>query len=193
LARIEFSPYGTYDSRLIRRIILTEEGVLFVHDELTVGPSAKPAVAGLLWQMYSMDRRGENWFSTEGERGYRSAHLNDNQDYRAGFLAWFPKRPGVDIDLIEVAGAKGDGPTYEKLQRDRTWRAAYTRQAVQTGKPIVFDLVVVPHAPGVIPDALARGISIDQTKAKTVFSIRSDWLRLEAVFDERDQWRVLRN
>ncbi len=193
LARIEFSPYGTHDSRLIRRIILTEEGVLFVHDELTVGPSANPAVAGMLWQMYSMDKRGENWFSTEGERGFRSAQLDDTKEYRAGFLAWFPKRPGVDIDLIEVAGGKGHGPTYKNLQRDSTWRAAYTRQAVQTGKPIVFDLVVVPHAPGLIPDALARGISIEQAKEKTVFRIRSDGLRLEAVLDERDQWRVLRN
>ena len=56
-ARVEFDPYASFDSSLVRQFILTEEGIILVRDDLTPGKTVDGFNAGCLWQMYSVDAR----------------------------------------------------------------------------------------------------------------------------------------
>ncbi|CAN5886462.1 hypothetical protein BH11VER1_BH11VER1_06280 [soil metagenome] len=191
-ARVEFDQYATFDSSLVRQIILTAEGIVIVRDDLTPGKTADGFNAGSLWQMYSVDAKGPQWFSTRGERGFYSADLADPKEYRAGMLAWFSGPPQQTIGLQEIPEAKTDGPTYKDLQRDKTWRVAYSRQTAKAGAPTWFSLVVLPHAADASPNELANGITVTESNAKSVYRVKTSTGYLQATIDKQGPWQIER-
>ncbi|MEA3210367.1 MAG: hypothetical protein QOE70_3424 [Chthoniobacter sp.] len=191
-ARIEFDAYATYDTTLVRQVILTEEGAVFVRDDLVPGRTADGLTAGSLWQMYSVDAHGPQWFSTRGEGAFHSADLSDAKEYTGGMLAWFDARPGQTVGLQEIPNGKGNGPTYRALQRDTTWRIAYARETLKAGVATWFDLVVLPHASDLPPEVLAAGISVLGSAERTVFQAKAYAELLQATIEQNGAWKVER-
>jgi hypothetical protein len=190
-ARVEFDPYATFDSSLVRQFILTAEGIILVRDDLTPGKTVDGFNAGSLWQMYSVDARGPQWFSTRGERAFSSADLADPKEYRAGMLAWFSGPPRQIVGLQEIPDARGSGQ-YKELQRDTTWRVAYSRQTIKAGVPTWFSLVVLPHAADANANELARGITVTESDAKTVYRVKTTTGYLQATLGKQGQWQMER-
>ena len=85
---IQVDPYASFDTSLVRQTSLTSKGIVFVRDDLTPGKTVDAFNAGSLWQMYSGDAKGPQWFSTRGERAFGSVNLADPKEYRSGMLAW---------------------------------------------------------------------------------------------------------
>ena len=190
-ARVEFDPYASFDSSLVRQIILTVEGIILVRDDLIPGKTVDGFNAGSLWQMYSVDAKGPQWFSTRGERAFGSVNLADPKEYRAGMLAWFSGPPQQTVGLQEIPDARGSGQ-YRELQRDTTWRVAYSRQTIKAGAPTWFSLVVLPHATDANPNELAKGITVTESDAKSVYRVKTSTGYLQANIDKQGQWQIER-
>lgn len=190
-ARVEFDSYASFDSSLVRQIILTAEGIVFVRDDLTPGKTVDGFNAGSLWQMYSVDARGPQWFSTRGERAFGSVDLADSQEYRAGMLVWFSGPPQQAVGLQEIPEARGSGQ-YKELQRDTTWRVAYSRQTVLAGSPTWFNLAVLPHAADANPADLAAGIRVTDDASQTLFCVKSSHGSLQALIGKQGNWKIER-
>ncbi len=191
-ARVEFSPYASFDSSLVRQFILTEEGILCVRDELLPGKSVDGFHGGSLWQMYSVDTKGPNWFSTRGERAFHSADLSDATDYRSGMLAWFGSQPGQTVGLKEIPGGKPEGGTYQDLQRDKDWRIAFSEKTIHAGTPVSFNLVIQPHSADANPNELAKGIAVTDVNQSSVFRVKTETSSVEVTIGPEGQWRVER-
>jgi len=190
-ARVEFDPYASFDSSLIRQIILTAEGIVLVRDDLTPGKTVDGFNAGSLWQMYSVDAKGPQWFSTRGERSFGSVNLADPKEYRSGMLAWFSGPSQQTVGLQEIPNARGSSQ-YRELQRDATWRVAYSRQTVKSSSPTWFSLVVLPHAADADPHELAKGITVTESDTKSVYRVKTITGYLQATLDKQGQWQIER-
>ena len=136
--------------------------------------------------------RGPQWFSTRGERAFYSSDLADPKEYRAGMLAWFSGPPQQTVALLEIPDAKTDGPTYRDLQRDKTWRVAYSRQTVKAGAPTWFSLVVLPHAADANPNDLANDITVTESNAKSVYRVKINTGYLQATIGKQGPWQIER-
>ncbi len=191
-AHILFDPYASFDTSLVRQIILTAEGIVFVRDDLTPGKTVDAFNAGSLWQMYSVDAKGPQWFSTRGERAFGSVNLADPKQYRSGMLAWFSGPPQQTVGLQDIPEARG-GAQYKELQRDTTWRVAYSRQTVKAGAPTWFSLVVIPHATDADPNELAKGITVTEGDKQSVFRVKTSTGTLQATIGRQGQWQLERH
>lgn len=191
-ACVAFAPYASFDSSLVRQFVLTAEGIILVRDDLTPGKTVDGFNAGSLWQMYSVDARGPQWFSTRGERAFGSVDLADQKEYRAGMLAWFSGPPQQAVGLQEIPDARGGGQ-YRELQRDTTWRVAYSQQTVKAGAPTWFSLVVLPHAADANPNELAKGITVTESDAKSVYRVKTSIGCLQADIGKQGTWHIERH
>ena len=89
-------------STLQRRMVLTAEGILILQDHLIPGEDTEGYTAGSIWQLYQMDERGENWFSTHGgKKIYRDTpnagqpwkDASGNEIEKRQLLVYFEKQP----------------------------------------------------------------------------------------------------
>ena len=144
-ARLEYSCYGTFDSRLVRQIVLTREGVLAIRDDILPGPSAEGCPAFTLWQMYSIDGEGPGRFSSRGECAYPSCVLGETNQYRRGMSVYFSGSAGTQTGKQVVPAARLR--MYQEIQRDRDLRTTYARLPMKAGVPAYLNLLVVPHPP----------------------------------------------
>ena len=68
--QISYESYITSDTTLTRRLVLTAEGPLVVHDVLTPGSSMAGWTAGQLWQLYELKSQGADWFAIAEDGTY---------------------------------------------------------------------------------------------------------------------------
>ena len=189
-ARLVYSRYGTFDSSLVRQIVLTKEGVLAVRDDILPGQTAGGLPAFTLWQMYSIDSEGPNRFTSRGECVWPSCDRSDTNLYRRGMSVFFSGPDGT------VAGKQvvpdGRLRNYRDIQRDLDLRTAYARLPMQAGKDCYLNLLVVPHSPDADLSALDGATATVHDAKSTVFKTACDGVSLAVTIGRDGQWQVVR-
>ena len=93
--RVEFSNYNGPGNTLQRRLVLTREGMLVIVDTFTTGPRCDGWAGGQLWQLYTLQERGADWFASASDGVYTSA---DGSTAKRRMLVKFMNSPGVTMD-----------------------------------------------------------------------------------------------
>jgi hypothetical protein len=162
LGQVTYSSYITSDTTLVRRILLTEEGVLVVRDELRPGPSMDGWNAGQLWQLYSLKAKGENWFCAEDDGPYPSANGSVPQ---LSMLVRFASQGGEKCGEEEILRSYHcPTPIERKPERFHT---SYAFRPIETGRLERFTFVVLPHDPTSEAEPLAEAIKFQQSEDAT--------------------------
>ena len=130
---------------LQRNIVLTKEGILVLQDCLLPGQGTEECVAGSLWQLYSLDKSGKNWFNSLGETKVWKNRANEEIG-RSQLLVYFDKQKGRSY------GAQQQEYTVKPV-------TAFAKQKVRPGEPVTFVTVVVPHSAGWRSEDIAKSIS----------------------------------
>jgi hypothetical protein len=158
--RIHYAHYLRDDSQLTRSIVLTPEGVLFVHDVLTPGPSMEGWNAGTLWQLYQLQDKGNDWFCSQDDGTYPPAELGVPSPQPRQMLVRFDAEPGALIQEETVKQTYYDpNPRQRKPEQFST---TYIQQKVHPEQPVEFNYVVVANNPSAgSPKDTAQSIVFD--------------------------------
>jgi hypothetical protein len=189
-ARLEFSPYGTFDSSLVRQIVLSKEGVLAVRDDILPGSSADGLPAFTLWQMYSIDAEGKNRFTSFGECAYPSCDLADTKRYRRGMSVFFSAPNGTETGKQVIPNFRLGN--YQAIQRDRNLRTTFARLTLQSGKPANLNFLVVPHAPDADLSKLDSATSLVNGAEHTEFKTVCEGVPVAIRMDQTGKWQIER-
>jgi hypothetical protein len=183
----------TSGTKLIRRLLLTEEGILVIQDTLIPGPGSEGFLGGQVWWAYSVTKSGRNWFNTK-------ASAIDN---RYWFDA-FDNRPLTHECLVyyeEVAGRtfgdrRSDLPVRQGYLTGHTTRSPFithSKQHVVPGIPVTFVTVLVPHE-ALPAKELAKGISVKTTDVmKTDVSVQMPNGKVGIAMNKDGSWDVERS
>jgi hypothetical protein len=153
-AEVTYEGYGTWDSKLTRRIVLTSEGAILVRDTFTAGPTAAGWTAGAVWQIPSVAEQGKNWFASKPVDDV-SLSPQDATIYHRGELVYF----AASDDL--VAGATKQ--LYQKESRFTAWAKLPLLKAGQTVSMVT---VVLPTDEKSKLKAMGDGIRTTLEKAE---------------------------
>ena len=190
-ASLEFAEYGTFDSSLVRQIVLTKEGVLAVRDNILPGASADGLPAFTLWQMYSIDSETPSRFTSRGECVYPSCDRADSTVYRRGMSVYFSGPAGVAIGKQVVPD--GRGRSYDSLQRDKNLRTAFARVLLSAGRPTYLTLLVVPHSPDANLGQLDAATATVQDPTHSVFRTAAGNGSVQVEMHKDGRWLVQRS
>ncbi|MGN6724877.1 MAG: hypothetical protein ACTHLZ_03085 [Tepidisphaeraceae bacterium] len=147
LGTVTFDGYGTWDSKFVRRFVLTQEGVLVIRDTLVPGKTAAGWSAGSVWQLPEIARRGPNWFAG---KLVTDVPLDpaDSTPRERGQLVLFANQPGQTV-----------GDTASTYGKKQSRSIVFSRlPSIEAGKPVTTLTVVVPTHPGVPLRAFADGV-----------------------------------
>lgn len=187
-ARLEFAPYGTFDSSLVRQILLTKEGVLAVRDDIQPGASADGCPAFSLWQMYSIDSETKNRFTSFGECAYPSRVIGDTKRYRRGMSVFFSGPQGTEIGKQVIPNLRLGN--YRDIQRDKDFRTAFARVSMQSGKPTYLNFLVVPHVPEVDLSKLDSTTQLENDADQSKFKTICDGVPVSIQIGSNGKWQV---
>ena len=169
---IVFGQYLTDDARLVRRLILSREGILVIQDRWTAGKGEPSWNAGQLWQFYALAERGGDWFASEDDGPYQVADAT-------GTTTAVRRRMVVKFALPSTARSVCETnvqPYHCPNPRNRRADAFVTIGSVQpvaAGDTAVATMVVVPQSP-VIPAAnVAAGINVTSGADGTQVTVSS--------------------
>lgn len=167
-------------STLQRNIVLTKEGILIMQDCLLPGNGTEDYTAGSLWQLYTLDKSGKNWFDSTGEK-----------------KSW-KDRFGKDIetDRLFVYFEEQKGRSFGAQQQEYTVKptTAFARQKVKPGVPVTFVTIVVPHTIAWRAEDIAKGISskTDGTQKSDIRITLADKKVLNVAITKDGKWEVKR-
>ena len=156
-----FSRYIADDAQLTRRLVLTAEGILVIHDRWSSGKSHPKWTAGQLWQFYAIKEQGADWVCGDDDGAFTVP------DGRGGMrpvtrrmLVKFATTPNTGI-VVE----KNDQPCLAPNPKNRPQDKFYTagsQRPVAAGEEASFTLVVIPHDPSLDAKTLAEAIRFDE-------------------------------
>lgn len=160
--KIVFSRYIAADAQLTRRLVLTSEGFLVIHDRWSSGKSQAAWTAGQLWQFYALHEQGADWFCSEDDGVYQ---VPDGQG---------GSKPVTRRMLVKFSTTSNTSTFVEKIDQDylapnpknrpqKTFFTLGSKRAVTAGTETAFTMVVTPHAPDRDPKPLADAIRFVET------------------------------
>lgn len=167
-------------TELQRNMVLTEEGILILQDCLQVGPNTEGYVAGSLWQLYSLEESGENWFESAGEA----------KQWRG--------RDGLQIDRnrLFVYFDKQKKRNYGFQQQEFTVKpiTIYAKQPIIPGEHVVFVMVLIPHTLTWRAVDIARSVFVqtDKNEYSKVNIVFPDKRELCVELSKDGMWNVFR-
>jgi hypothetical protein len=191
--RIVYRSYIMPDTALTRHLVLTAEGYLVVHDELTPGRSMAGWTAGQLWQLYERKAQGLDWFCADDDGAYPVGAATDVSEKTRRMLVRFSVEPGTETGSEEVK--QGYSCVNPKGRRAERFFTTFSHRPLAAGQKAVFGLVVLPHDPAEgDPAAVATRIHFDHDIAdRTSVALRSaDGTGVVAIVIRRDSWEVKR-
>jgi hypothetical protein len=157
--RVVYSSYSRVDCMLTRRMILTAEGYLVVHDRLTPGRMMDGWNAGTLWQLYEEQGIGRDWFCADDDGTY-PAGVGSGSVTPQRMLVKFDTSAGAETGIEEIK-QECHAPN-PKGRRPNHFFTSFVRRKLSAGQPAGFTFVVLPHSPSeASPDAAAAQIAID--------------------------------
>jgi len=190
---VKFDAYVTGDSKLTRRIVLTSEGCLIIHDQWTAGTSKPRWTAGQLWQFYALKERGQDWFCSEDDGAYLVPNSMGGADSVSRRMLVKFATPVDTEAFIEQIDQSYLAPNPKKRPQDKFFTTG-SRRLVKPGTQESFTMVVVPHAPGLTPEGIASDIRISEHAERTEIKLGTTSTPSGArVTIRRDgSWEVLR-
>lgn len=184
---VSFNNYTTDDSSLSRGIVLTEEGILIIRDILYPGEHAIGQTAGSLWQLYSYDERGDNWFTSYGEAPQKS--ISEDIQYGGhGMTVWFEPKVSREYGVQKIEGFRHGNFKGFQYQRNSELNISYSKQAIVSQQPISWFTIVVPQSRGIPGREIARHIQTAHDWAK----IELEGVTLIVHNDGKGAWSIKR-
>ncbi len=173
---------------LQRRMVLTTEGILVLQDQLLPGTGTNGYTAGSIWQLYQVDERGENWFSSRGgKRIYR-----DNS--QAGI-------PWKDTEGREIARRqllvyfeKSPERSYGFQKQDYTIQptTVFAKQQVTSSQPLTFVTVIVPFNKQEKATEIVNALSVKTLKGHSTVEMTENGQKITITIDAEGNWNVTR-
>lgn len=160
--RVSFANYMGPGNSLARWLVLTREGALVIVDTFTAGRGTAGWAGGQLWQLYSMEERGDDWFASESDGAYAQP---DGSTSERRMLIKFMKAPGLSIGAERVQPTTMHAPRADG-SKHQVFFTAHSRGALVPGRRMVAAMAVLPlaadhdaarHAARVTFDDRARG------------------------------------
>ena len=142
--RVEFTHYNGPGNTLQRRLVLTREGVLVIVDTFTAGPRCTGWAAGQLWQLYTLQERGADWFASASDGVYTSA---DGLTAERRMLVKYLQSPGVTLDAEHVQPTTMHAPKADG-SKHREFFTTYSKRILSAGQTTVSALAVMPLRTG---------------------------------------------
>ena len=138
--RVEFTNYNGPGNTLQRRLVLTREGILVIVDTFTAGPRCDGWAGGQLWQLYTLQERGADWFAAESDGAYT---LPDGSTAERRMLVKFMNSPGLTIDAERVQPTTMHAPKADG-SKHREFFTTYSKRILSAGQTTVSALAVLP-------------------------------------------------
>jgi len=155
--RVEFTNYNGPGNTLQRRLVLTREGILVIVDTFTAGPRCDGWAGGQLWQLYTLQERGVDWFASESDGVYTSA---DGSTAERRMLVKYLQSPGVMMDAERVEPSTMHAPKADG-SRHREFFTTYSKQILSGGQTTVSALAVLPLRTGDHAIRLAECLALE--------------------------------
>ncbi|HEX2950548.1 MAG TPA: hypothetical protein VHV83_13445 [Armatimonadota bacterium] len=166
---VAYAAYLTHDSRVTRRMVLTNEGYLVIQDEML--PSHMDGWhAGQLWQFYDLQAQGDYWFASASDGVYP-----DSTD---------PQKPGAErCMLVRYAAVNGTTTGVERIEKPYATRVpngrrptqcftTYSSRSITAGTVNRFSMVVMPFDPQTgKPADIANRVTIRQAEDGTTTAV----------------------
>ncbi|MCS7464705.1 hypothetical protein N0M98_31910 [Paenibacillus doosanensis] len=178
---IRLDEYYTFDSKLTRQMVLTEEGALILVDELLPGPLASGYTAGPLWNLYSLEAQGPNWFDSPGEA--RSWYKPDGTEASAApsLLVYYAPGEGRTFGAVNVPMNGGMKPY-----------TTFARQTVASGSKVRFVTLLIPHGSGETAAEIAASIRVDDRPEETLAEFTRSGRTVRVSIGGSGMWSVER-
>ncbi|MEI7729621.1 MAG: hypothetical protein WCO56_08605 [Verrucomicrobiota bacterium] len=159
---VVFSRYIVADAQLTRRIVLTAEGCLIIHDRWSSGKSQPKWTVGQLWQFYALKDHGADWFCGDDDGAFTvpDGHGGTKSVTRR-MLVKFAMGPNADT-FVEQVNQSYLAPNPKNRPQDKFFTTG-SRRIVSSGEEASFTLVVVPHDPDQNAKSLAGAIRFNST------------------------------
>ena len=158
---VVFSSYLAADAQLTRRIVLTAEGALIIHDRWASGKSQPKWMAGQLWQFYALKDRGADWFCGDDDGAYRVPDgLGGARPVTRRMLVKFSTGSNTGT-FIEQNDQAYLAPNPKNRLQDKFFTVG-SKRTVSAGEEASFTLVVVPHDPCKDAKRIAETIGFDE-------------------------------
>ncbi len=190
---IVFSRYLADDARLTRRIVLTAEGCLVIHDRWSAGNSQATWTAGQLWQLYALKERGQDWFCGDDDGRFTVPDgRGGSRAVARRMLVKFATGPGTGTFAEEVR-QPCHVPNPKNRPQDRFFTTG-SKRTVRAGTEADFTLVVMPHDPAQDAQALAAAIRFKAQAdgVEVVMHHPSSAAPIKVVFSGDGRWAVTR-
>ena len=156
-----FSRYIASDAQLTRRMVLTAEGSLVIHDRWSPGKSQAKWNAGQLWQFYALKEKGPDWVCGDDDGVFTvpDGHGGSKSVARR-MVVKFAGGPDAGVFSEEILQACL-APNFKNRPQDRFFTTG-SRRAVAAEGEASFTLVVVPHDPVRDAKSVAEAISLHE-------------------------------
>lgn len=147
------------NSQLVRKQLLTKEGILILQDELTPDLNAVNMYAAQLWHMYSKGSSGANWFDSPGDPARSFFDPLTGGVIKKSLLVYYNS----------VSSRTYSSSLYNVGGMDRF--STYAKQSLVPGQTVKFVTVLVPHDNSVRAANIANSIIVDTSTPVTNISI----------------------
>jgi len=198
-ATITFAPYGSPESSLTRRLYLTTEGALVIHDTLTPGPSFNGShAAGPQWPFESDAERIDNTFVQSPVTVFPGCHPAAEMPLPGKLVVAF------DAQDTDQVGKTGTG-VFDSWQVRKAARGsktkggtAYLKRPLTGGKTTQFITAALPVPADMDDDEAAKALRISRVESGAVdVSIRRGketiFFAFPADAAKIDEMKIIRN
>lgn len=176
-------------STLERRIVLTAEGFLILQDHLLPGEGTEGYTAGSIWQLYTMDEHGENWFSTHGgKRIYR-----DTPNTR---IPWKDaSEKDIERRQLLVYLEKQKECTYGFQHQEYTIQptTVFAKLRVTPHNPLTFVTVVIPYDLKTRTDDVVNSLSVKTVEGISTVKIKNKNKTITVQINQKGSWTIARH
>jgi len=158
---VVFSRYIAADAQLTRRIVLTAEGCLVIHDRWSSGKSQPQWTAGQLWQFYALKEHGADWFCGDDDGSYR---VPDGRGVTRSVTRRMLVKFATDANtrtFVEQNDQSYLAPNPKGRPQDKFFTTG-SKRTVSAGEEASFTLIVIPHDPGKEAKDIADAIHFNE-------------------------------
>jgi len=179
---VDFTEFGSLDSRYTRQIVLTQEGVIVIREDFTPGKSIENWTAGLTWQFYSMEKAGINYFASKLDEAW-SCVPTDTKKYTQGMLAIFDIAKGDSSGVVTQMWNKMPAGKF----------TFFSRFKIVSGKREIRTQIVIPYSIGDKIDEIVSSVNFKTENGKSEAYFVWKNTNYVVSISDNNKWAVARN
>lgn len=162
-ALVDFNDYMEKGNKLKREMALLDNGILIVVDSFTPSPDITMDTAGQLWQLYSLDESGADYFAAKSDGVY------PNSEERRMLVKYW-KYDGVEVQVEETNSSllyspKPDGTKY------KSFFTTYSKIKLNGTTPVTMAQVIYPMTSKDVAKNVAAEINFQKLSDKLIVTI----------------------